>query len=84
MARAKTVRKKTNNRVQGHLRLLEKVVLTSARAILPVYKTTQAAVLLREARLLPPEIELDLISQTFATRTARLDPFHPLWIGQRK
>ena len=26
----------------------------------------------------PPEIELDLIAQTFAARTARLDPKHPL------
>jgi ribonuclease HI len=66
------------NRVDSHLRLLEKVVLTGARAILPVYKTTQAAALYREARLRPPEIELNLISGAFATRTARLDPQHLL------
>jgi hypothetical protein len=53
-------------------------VLTGARAILPVYKTTQATALYREARLRPPEIELDLITDAFAARTARLDPQHPL------
>jgi len=58
--------------------LLGKVVLTGARAILPVYRTTQTAVLYREARLRPPEIELNLITDTFAARTARLDPYHPL------
>jgi hypothetical protein len=67
-----------SNRVDSHLGLLEKVVLTGARAILPVYKTTQTSALYRESRLRPPEIELDLISQTFIARTARLDPNHPL------
>jgi hypothetical protein len=79
--RTRTVRnKRISNTVDSHIRLLEKVVLTSARAILPVYRTTQAAALYREARLRPPEIELNLISQTFAARTARLDPRHPLRI----
>ena len=67
-----------SNRVDSHLALLEKVVLTGARAILPVYKTTQVATLYREARLQPPEIELNLITGTYAARTARLDPQHPL------
>jgi hypothetical protein len=66
--------KRVSNRVDSHIRLLEKVVLTGARAILPVYKTTPIAVLYRESRLRPPEIELDLISQTYGARTARLDP----------
>jgi ribonuclease HI len=70
--------KRVSNRVDSHIRLLEKVVLISARAILPVYKTTPTAVLYRESRLRPPEIELDLISQTYGARTARLDPQHPL------
>lgn len=79
--RTRTARgKPTSNLVQEHLRLLDKVVLTRARAILPVYRTTQVAVLYREARLQPPDIELNLISQTFAARTARLDPIHPLRI----
>jgi hypothetical protein len=66
------------NRVDSHLGLLEKVVLTGARAILPVYKTTQTIALYREARLRPLEIELNLIAGAFAARTARLDPQHPL------
>jgi hypothetical protein len=79
--RTRTVRnKRISNTVESHIHLLRKVVLTSARAILPVYRTTQAAALYREARLRPPEIELNLISQTFAARTARLDPRHPLRI----
>jgi ribonuclease HI len=78
--RRKTTRsKKVSNRVDSHIRLLEKVILTSARAILPVYRTTQASALYRESRLRPPEIELNLISQAFAARTARLDPQHPLF-----
>jgi hypothetical protein len=70
--------RRVSNRVDSHLRLLEKVVLTGARAILPVYKTTQAAGLYREARLRPPEIELNLITGAFAARIAWLDPHHPL------
>ena len=77
--RSRTIRgKRISNQVDSHIRLLERVVPTSARAILPVYKTTPVAALYREARLRPPEIELNLISQTFAARTARLDPLHPL------
>lgn len=67
-----------SNRTSGHIRLLEKAILTGARAILPIYRTTRKSAIYREARLRPPEIELDLISQTFAARTARLDPNHPL------
>lgn len=73
-----SVTKLISNQISSHLDLFEKVVFTSARAILPVYRTTQVAALLRESRLRPPEIELNLISQTFAARTARLDPDHPL------
>ena len=73
-----TCGRRISNKVDSHIRLLETVALTSARAILPVYKTTQISVLYRESRLRPPEIELGLISQTFAARTACLDPRHPL------
>jgi ribonuclease HI/endonuclease/exonuclease/phosphatase (EEP) superfamily protein YafD len=76
--------KRVSNLVESHLCILEKVVLTSARAILPVYRTAQTSALYREARLRPPEIELNLISQTFAARTARLDPQHPLRIRTDK
>jgi hypothetical protein len=71
-------RRRVLNRVDSHLGLLEKVVLTGARAILPVYKTTQTVALYREARLRPPEIKLNLIVGAFAARTAWLDPQHPL------
>lgn len=67
-----------SNQVEGLLQCLSKVVLTSARAILPVYKTTPIAVLYRECGLLPPEIELNLLAQTAAARLRRLDPRHPL------
>jgi ribonuclease HI len=69
---------RVSNQVDAHLRLLEKVVLTSARAILPVYRTTQTAVLYKEALLRPPEIELNSATQSFAARTHRLDLRHPL------
>lgn len=83
--RSRTVgNKRISNLVDLHVRLLEKVVLTSARAILLVYRTTQTTALYREARLKPPEIELNLASQTFAARTVRLDPNHPLLIRVNK
>ncbi|KAJ8066801.1 hypothetical protein OCU04_004188 [Sclerotinia nivalis] len=66
-----------SNQVDGHLKLLNKIVLISARAILPVFRTTNTAALYKESNLMPPEIELNLISQSFAARTARLDPKHP-------
>jgi ribonuclease HI len=74
-----SVRGRISNRIDGHIRLLEKVVLSGARAILPVYRTTPTAVLFQEAHLLPPEIQLNQTAQTFAARTARLDPYHPLF-----
>jgi hypothetical protein len=71
-----TVRKSTQ--VESHLRLFEKVTYSGARAILPVYCTTPTAVLLKEANILPAEIELERLSQAAAVRTTRLDPRHPL------
>lgn len=67
-----------SNRIDGHLQLLEKVTNSSARAILPVFCTTPTAALLKEAGVLPPEIQLNLHAQAYAARTARLDPYHPL------
>jgi len=67
-----------SNRVDSHIRLLEKVTHSGARAILPVYRTTPTAALLKESQILPPEIQLNLALQSFAARTARLDPNHPL------
>ncbi|KAI0997798.1 hypothetical protein K3495_g10391 [Podosphaera aphanis] len=67
-----------SNLVKGYLSLLQKVVRTSARAILPVYRTTPAAALYREAGLPPPEIALDSKLRQAALRIHRLDPRHPL------
>ncbi|APA05858.1 hypothetical protein sscle_01g006280 [Sclerotinia sclerotiorum 1980 UF-70] len=69
-----------SNVVDSHLSLLNKVVIIYTRAILPVYKTTNTAVLYEEAKLRPSEIELNLISQLYAARTTRLDLYHPLRI----
>jgi len=49
-----------SNRVDSHIRLLEKVTHSGARAILPVYRTTPTAALLKESQILPPEIQLNL------------------------
>jgi len=67
-----------SNRIGSHIQLLEKVVYSGARAVLPVYRTTPIAALLKESQILPPEIQLDQISRTYAARTARLDPYHPI------
>ncbi|APA09338.1 hypothetical protein sscle_05g041080 [Sclerotinia sclerotiorum 1980 UF-70] len=69
---------RTNNGVDNHINLLAKVMLECARAILPVWRTTNTATLYRESGLRPPEIELDNIALTATVRTRRLDPYHPL------
>ncbi|KAI0992665.1 hypothetical protein K3495_g15520 [Podosphaera aphanis] len=53
-------------------------VLTSARAILPVYRTTPSAALFRVAGLPPPLIELDRRVRAAVLRIHKLDPRHPL------
>lgn len=67
-----------SNKVMGHLDILRKMILSSARAILPVYKTTPTPALLRESGLLPPDLELDKRSRKAALRTHCLDRRHPL------
>lgn len=79
-----TAGKKVSNQINTHIRHLERVISTGTRSILPVYCTTQTAVLYKEAHIRPPEIELNLIAQTFAARTARLDPKHPLQIRTKR
>jgi ribonuclease HI len=68
----------TSNRVNKHLEDLSTVVLTGARAVLPVFRTTPIPVLYRESGFYPPEIELDKIALAASTRLSRLDPDHPL------
>lgn len=67
------------NRVDGLICALTRVVLTAARAILPVYCTTPTAVLLRESGLPPPEIALNTQVLAATVRLRRLDPLHPLY-----
>jgi hypothetical protein len=52
----RTATGRISNRVDSHIRLLEKVTLSGARAILPVYRTTPIAALLKESQILPLEI----------------------------
>ncbi|KAI0991825.1 hypothetical protein K3495_g16362, partial [Podosphaera aphanis] len=67
-----------SNRVDSLLQLLDKVVLTSARAILPVYRTTPTAALHRESGLPPSEIALNGRTTAATVRLRHLDPRHPL------
>ncbi|EED12709.1 reverse transcriptase, putative [Talaromyces stipitatus ATCC 10500] len=68
----------TSNRVGEYLKKLTKVVLTGARAVLPVFRTTPISVLYWESGFSPPEIELDRIALLITVRLWRLDPYHPL------
>ncbi|EDO02463.1 hypothetical protein SS1G_04939 [Sclerotinia sclerotiorum 1980 UF-70] len=68
----------TNNGVDNHINFLNRLTLECARAILPVWSTTNTATLYQETGLRPPEIELDNMARTAAVRTRRLDPYHPL------
>ena len=67
-----------SNRVEGHISLLHRVVSNSARAILPVYKTTPILALHRESGLCPPDIELNSKLKQSIVRIHRLDLRHPL------
>ncbi|KAI1000568.1 hypothetical protein K3495_g7626 [Podosphaera aphanis] len=71
-------RGRISNRVDSLLQLLDKVVLKSARAILPVYRTTPLAALHREAGLPPSEISLNGRTTAATARLRHLDPRHPL------
>ncbi|CCU81551.1 endonuclease/reverse transcriptase [Blumeria hordei DH14] len=85
LTRAFSPTRTVSNLVKGHLSLLQKVVRTSARAILPVYRTTPASALYREAGISPPEIALDSKLRQAPLRIHRLYPRHPhrrrnIWI----
>lgn len=63
----------------GHLiQKLDRVFAASARAVLPVYKTTPTSALMREAGFLPPELALDHRVRQATSRIHRLDARHPL------
>ncbi|KAI0998616.1 hypothetical protein K3495_g9581 [Podosphaera aphanis] len=67
-----------SNRVDSLLQLLDKVILTSACAIVPVYRTTPTAALHRESGLTPSEIALNGRTTAATARLRHLDPRHPL------
>ncbi|KAI0994572.1 hypothetical protein K3495_g13610 [Podosphaera aphanis] len=62
-----------SNRVDSLLQLLDKVILSSARAILPVYRTTPIAALHRESGLPPSEIGLNGQTTAATIRLRHLD-----------
>lgn len=72
-------RQTVSNRVGIHLKMIDKVYTAAARVILPVFRTTPTAVLLRESGLAPAEITLESLSRKAAIRTRKLDPYHPLY-----
>lgn len=43
----------------GHLDVLKKVVFSSARVVLPEYRITHFAIILRKSGLLPPDLEVN-------------------------
>ncbi|KAI1000552.1 hypothetical protein K3495_g7645 [Podosphaera aphanis] len=57
---------------------LSKVILTSSRTVLPVYRINPTADLHRESVLAPPESALNKRALAGAIRLRRLDPRHPL------
>ena len=71
-------RGRISNRVDSLINHLSKVVLTSARAVLSVYRTTPTAALYCESGLLPPELHLDARTNAATIRLRRLDTQNPL------
>lgn len=71
------VSKTISNRVGLHLKELDKVLNAAAQAILPVYRKTPFAVLLRESGLAPANLTLGSLLRNAAIRNRRLDPLHP-------
>ncbi|POS87428.1 hypothetical protein EPUL_001522 [Erysiphe pulchra] len=57
---------------------IQKIINQAARAVLPLYKTTPIAALLREIGWAPAEAWLNRIQDRLAVRIAASDPWHPL------
>ncbi|KAI0999638.1 hypothetical protein K3495_g8559 [Podosphaera aphanis] len=68
----------TSTRSQHLVDMVSRALVNLARAILPVYKTTPIAALLREVWLKPAHILLEEIRLNSAVRLATADSFHPL------
>ncbi|KAI1000702.1 hypothetical protein K3495_g7492 [Podosphaera aphanis] len=68
----------TSTRSQHLVDMVSRALLSLARAILPVYKTTPTAALLREVWLKPAHILLEETRLCSATRLAAADLLYPL------
>lgn len=60
--------------------MLDLVGTAAARVVLPVYRTTPTAALLRETGILPAKIALDNVTRRMAIRIRKIDPQHPLFL----
>ncbi|KAI0995243.1 hypothetical protein K3495_g12938 [Podosphaera aphanis] len=69
--------RQTSTRSQNLVDLVSRALVTLARAILPVYRTTPTAALLREVWLKPAPILLEEMRLRSALRVAAADIFHP-------
>lgn len=78
MPARKDRRKMVGTGVTGMVHMIDKVVKTSARAILPVWRTTPLPVLHRESGLLPAGLMLEHIRRRHSARLQRLDEQHPI------
>jgi ribonuclease HI len=67
-----------SNSQQGILKAFQKALISSARAILLVYRTTFFPILHKEAGIPFPEHLLNFLALKDSARICRLDPRHPL------
>jgi ribonuclease HI len=68
----------SSTRVGGHLKLVQSAITLAARGVLPVWKTTPIAALLRDSGLPSAEVALEESRARFALRTQTVDRDHPL------
>lgn len=69
--------RQVSTRSQGLVDVIQRCIAQLARAVLPVYKTTPVAALLREAWIPPADILLEKTLLRSAVRLASADPSHP-------
>lgn len=75
---AKVGGKLVDCKVEGHVARLDRAIKTTARAVLPVWKTTPIPILHRESGLPPAKVILEQIRLRASLRLRSLDPLHPL------
>ena len=66
------------NRVDGHLKKLDKAQNVALRAILPVWKTTPIKIMQKEAATPPIEHTLNYLFELASLRLHKLEPRHPI------